>query len=115
MKVIIQTKFEDEEYDIDDGVVLWKADLVGDDGKDMTSDEVKELVRDALKDRRFKKQPVVKHNCVRVFYADEDEEKHHVDFPVYRKESEDGGRELAGSDGGSSQIPLELTSGSKTR
>ena len=43
--------------------------------------ETKERVREALKDKRFKRQPEIFTNCVRVFYAEEDEEKHHVDFP----------------------------------
>lgn len=102
MKTIIQTKFDNEEYDIDDGVVLWRADLRDKDGGDMTPAATKELARVALKDSRFKRQPQTKKNCVRVFYAEEDEEKHHVDFPIYRKwqdsEGEDSAirRQLAG-------------------
>jgi hypothetical protein len=102
MKTIIQTKFDDEEYDIDDGLVLWRADLTDKDGGDMTPAATRDLVRVALKDPRFKRQPQAKKNCVRVFYAEEDEEKHHVDFPVYRKwqdsEGEDSPirRQLAG-------------------
>lgn len=102
MKTIIQTKFSDEEYDIDDGLILFREDLIGNEGKDMAPAEAKELVRIALKDKRFKKQPITKMNCVRVFYAEDDKEKHHVDFPVYRKFEDDVGsdfvRELAGQD-----------------
>ncbi|TRZ49249.1 hypothetical protein D4S03_08580 [bacterium] len=101
MQTVIQTIFTDEEYDIDDGVVLWKHQLVKKDGAALTAAEAKEKVRGALKDPRFNRQPRICTNCVRVFYADTDEEKHHVDFPVYRKWEGDNGktqRELAGED-----------------
>ena len=52
---------------------------------ELTATEVKEKVREALKDQRFNRQPKIYSNCVRMFYADEDEEKHHVDFPIYRR------------------------------
>jgi hypothetical protein len=48
-----------------------------------------ERLFDALKDKRFNRQPKLFTNCVRVFYADTDEEKHHVDFPVYRRWTND--------------------------
>jgi len=98
MQTVIQTRFTDEEYDIDDGVVLWKHQLVDKEGMELTAMVMKEKVRDALKDDRFNRQPRLCTNCVRVFYAEEDEEKHHVDFPVYRKWEEANGdtvRELA--------------------
>ncbi len=85
MGTVIQTKFVDEEYDIDDGLVIARSQLRTNGGIDKTAAEVREAVRDALKDKRFDRQPKLYTNCVRVFYADEDEEKHHVDFPVYRK------------------------------
>ncbi|WP_024336407.1 cyclic GMP-AMP synthase DncV-like nucleotidyltransferase [Desulfotignum balticum] len=116
MRTIIQTKFSDEEYDIDDGLVLWRSDIEDEDGNDMTSSDAKELIREALKDSRFKQQPKTKTNCVRVFYADEDEEKHHVDFPVYRKwetaVSDDvtTHRELAGGDGWVESDPTRVNS-----
>lgn len=101
MQTVVQTKFTDEEYDIDDGVVLWKHQLVDKDGGELAAMTVKEKVRDSLKDDRFKRQPRLCTNCVRVFYAEEDVEKHHVDFPVYRKWEEQNGdtvRELASDD-----------------
>jgi len=116
MRTIIQTKFSDEEYDIDDGVVLWRSDLEDEDRNDMTSSDAKELVREALKDSRFKRQPKTHTNCVRVFYAEEDEEKHHVDFPVYRKWETSVGddvtthRELAGGDGWVASDPTRVNS-----
>lgn len=101
MQTVIQTRFTDEEYDIDDGVVLWKHQLLDKEGQELTAIVMKEKVRDALKDDRFNRQPRLCSNCVRVFYAEEDEEKHHVDFPVYRKWEDSNGdtvRELASED-----------------
>lgn len=89
MGTVIQTKFVDEEYDIDDGLVIVRSQLKNSHGNEMTSAEVREAVRDALKDSRFNRQPKLFTNCVRVFYADTDEEKHHLDFPVYRRWTND--------------------------
>jgi hypothetical protein len=111
MQTVIQTRFTDEEYDIDDGVVLWKHQLLNREGAELTAMAVKEKVRDALKDDRFTRQPRLCTNCVRVFYADEDEEKHHVDFPVYRKWEEENGdivRELASEDKWVKSDPTEV-------
>ena len=85
MGTVIQNKFADEEYDIDDGLVIPRSQLKNGDGSEMTALKVKEAVRDALKDDRFNRQPKIHTNCVRVFYAETDDEKHHVDFPVYRR------------------------------
>ncbi len=98
MGTVIQTKFKDEEYDIDDGLVISRSQLKNDDGDELTSDEVREIVRNTLKDKRFNRQPKLFMNCVRVYYADTDAEKHHVDFPVYRRFKNDDGdtiREVA--------------------
>lgn len=84
MKTIIQTRFAEDEYDIDDGLVLRKEDLIDSFNIELTAKEVKQLVQKILSDARFNRQPKIHKNCVRVFYADADEEKHHVDFPVYR-------------------------------
>lgn len=89
MGTVIQTKYLDEEYDIDDGLVIARSQLKTSAGGEMSSTEVREAVRDALKDKRFNRQPKLFTNCVRVFYADTDAEKHHVDFPVYRKWTND--------------------------
>ena len=102
MLTVIQTRFVYEEYDIDDGLVLWRHQLVDEKGIELTALQVKEMVRDALKDKRFNRQPEIHSNCVRVFYAEEDEERHHVDFPVYRRYLDAYGnkiRELAGENG----------------
>ena len=65
------------------------------------------MVRDALKDPNFAKQPEIHSNCVRVFYK----EGHHVDVPAYRvfdagtpKERQ----ELAGADGFGASDPTEI-------
>ena len=94
MGTVIQTKFSNEEYDIDDGLVIARSQLRKDGGGEMSSHEVRVAVRDALVDKRFSRQPKIFTNCVRVFYADEDEEKHHVDFPVYRKWVDDKNRTI---------------------
>lgn len=102
MGTVIQTRFVGEEYDIDDGLVLWREQLVDENGVELTAQQVKEKVRDALEDDRFNRQPKICRNCVRVFYGDEDKEKHHVDFPVYRRYFDVNGnkaRELAGENG----------------
>lgn len=113
MGTVIQTKFVDEEYDIDDGLVISRSQLQTSGGVDKTSAEVREAVRDALKDKRFNRQPKLYTNCVRVFYADEDEEKHHVDFPVYRKSVNNNGdsvRELASESDWVQSDPTQVNS-----
>jgi hypothetical protein len=102
MDTVIQTRFVAEEYDIDYGVVIRRSQLINDDGSEMSASEARELVRDALKDKRFNRQPKLMTNCVRVFYADEDEYAHHVDIPVYREYEDDCGNtvtDLAGETG----------------
>lgn len=111
MGTIIQTRFVDEEYDIDDGLVIPRDQLTNDDGTLMSSPQVREAVREALKDGRFNRQPKLFTNCVRVFYAEEDEEKHHVDFPVYRRWSDEDGnkfRELASADSWVGSNPTQI-------
>lgn len=108
---IVQTKFVYEEYDIDDGLVLWRDELVDEDGAELSSDEVRARVLEVLKDGRFVKQPKLVSNAVRVFYKEEDDERHHVDFPVYRK-YENGDRvvvrELAGEAGWIPSDPTQV-------
>jgi len=98
MQTIIQTRFADEEYDIDDGIVFEKDDLKNEKGEYFTTQYVREKIRKTLEDDRFCKQPRLCKNCVRVFYSEADKEKHHVDFPIYRKYEDENGdivRELA--------------------
>lgn len=111
VQTIIQTKFIYEEYDIDDGLVLWRDELVDADGRELTAEEVKRHVLEALKDERFAKQPNMAANAVRVYYKEKDEERHHIDFPVYRKFLDDDGnmvRELAGEFGWAVSDPTQV-------
>ncbi len=113
MRTIIQTRFDEEEYDIDDGLVLPKAELVDKEGKELSAKETKVKVRKALEDERFKDQPRLRPNCVRVFYAEKDAEKHHVDFPVYRRflnEDDEQERELASVDEWLASDPTQVNS-----
>lgn len=108
--LIIQTQFVEAEYDIDDGLVMWKDDLVDENGDELSAEDVRTKVCAALQDDRFAKQPEVHHNCVRVFYKESDEERHHVDFAVYRRffVGEELIRELAGADGWTRSDPTEV-------
>lgn len=111
MDTVIQTRFTDEEYDIDYGVVIRRSQLIDEDGSELSAQEVRELIRDELKDKRFNKQPKLMTNCVRVFYADDDDYAHHVDIPVYREFEDSSGEtitELAGQDGWSASNPTRV-------
>lgn len=108
--LIIQTQFAEDEYDIDDGLVMWKDDLVDEDGSELSAEEVRKRVCAALQDDRFAKPPEVHHNCVRVFYKTNDEERHHVDFAIYRKyfAGDELVRELAGAEGWTLSDPTQV-------
>lgn len=111
MDTVIQTRFVSEEYDIDYGVVIRRSQLVSDDGSEMTAAEVRELVRKALKFHGFNRQPKLMSNCVRVFYADEDDYAHHVDIPIYREFEDARGNtvtELAGDNGWTRSNPTRV-------
>lgn len=98
---------ENNAYDIDDGVWFHKDDLRKKDGTAYTARETQEMVRDALKDPSFNKQPELHNNCVRVFYA----EGHHVDVPCYRKldaNTDKERQELAGANGFTPSDPTEI-------
>ena len=98
---------EDNAYDIDDGVWFYAEDLKKKDGTALTAKETQEMVRDALKDPKFDKQPEIHNNCVRVFYA----EGHHVDVPAYRKLDADTNnerQELASATGFVASDPTEI-------
>jgi hypothetical protein len=95
MNTINQDK--DNDYDIDVGIIFEKDDLKGSQGADMTALEARKMVCEAMQDDKFKKQPKVLKNCVRVYY----EEGHHVDMPIYRQYEDESGdivQELASSD-----------------
>lgn len=68
------------DYDIDDGVLFLKDDLVTSQGNEMTPLQVRDMIADALQDDRFEKKPERLKNCVRVFYK----AGHHVDVPAFR-------------------------------
>lgn len=84
----------DNDYDIDDGVYFTQESLKDGDGNHMAPKTAREMVRDALKDDRFNKQPEVREACVRIYYN----EGYHVDMPVYRIRDTDGEYELASGD-----------------
>ncbi|MGE3476424.1 MAG: cyclic GMP-AMP synthase DncV-like nucleotidyltransferase [Rhodospirillaceae bacterium] len=79
MHTMVQDPSND--YDIDDGVYFTKEALKGPRGGDRAPADVKEMVRKALHDDKFKKPPEVRTNCVRVYY----DAGYHVDVPVYRR------------------------------
>ena len=54
---VIQTKYVDEEYDIDDGLVIPRRQLRKKGSLDLNSDEVRHSVFEALKDKRLSRQP----------------------------------------------------------
>ncbi len=86
---------DDNDYDIDDGVIFLKEDLKGKKGADMASLAARQMVCDALQDDRFNRDPEVRTNCVRVYY----DAGHHVDIPVYREDPAGSQNyELASSD-----------------
>jgi hypothetical protein len=94
-------------YDIDDGVWFYLEDLKKEDGTKFTSKETQEMVRDALEDSKFNKQPEIHHNCVRVFYA----AGYHVDVPAFRKFDADTDKErqeIAGTNGYVTSDPTEI-------
>jgi hypothetical protein len=105
----INTTVQEKEnaYDIDDGAWFHAEDLKKEDGIGFTAKETQEMVRDALNDPKFNKQPEIHNNCVRVFYA----EGHHVDVPAYRKFDADTDKErqeLASATGFSPSEPTEI-------
>jgi hypothetical protein len=79
MRTMVQDA--DKDYDIDDGVYFEKADLRDSNGNDMAPSDARAMVRDALQDGRFSRQPESRENCVRVFYN----EGYYIDLPVYRQ------------------------------
>ena len=107
IRTTVQEK--DRDYDIDDGVSFLAESLKGEilGIFDMSAREVQEMVRDALKDDKFNKQPEIIGNCVRVFYA----EGYHVDVPSFRvhnADTQDENQELAGEDGWRDSDPTEI-------
>lgn len=79
MKTMIQHPARD--YDIDDGIYFYKADLVKADVADRTAVEARQMVLDAVDDGSFKTKPEVRDKCVRIYY----DAGYHVDLPIYRR------------------------------
>lgn len=75
------TQHPEKDYDIDDGVYFEKSDLVGPRDGEMSANEAKWMVRDAVQHNSFNNPPQVRNNCVRIHY----EAGYHVDMPVYRR------------------------------
>ncbi|HVU08080.1 MAG TPA: hypothetical protein VHG89_06010 [Verrucomicrobiae bacterium] len=97
------------DYDIDDGISFYSETLKGAiiGFFDMSSDEVREMVCDALKDDKFSKQPEIFGNCVRVYYS----EGYHVDVPSFRvidADTSDEHQELAGKAGWKASDPTQI-------
>lgn len=78
MKTMVQDAEND--YDIDDGAYFNKDKLINGQGNEMSALSVRQMVRDAVDDGSFSKDPEVRQNCVRVYYKDGS----HVDVPAYR-------------------------------
>ena len=97
------TQDDNYDYDIDDGVVFVREDLVDEDNVEITARQAREMVRNALDDGSFDTPPKSKNNCVRVHYK----KGYHVDIPVYRSNS-DGSLELASTEWKYS-CPKEIT------
>jgi hypothetical protein len=84
MKTMVQSAVAD--IDIDDGVYFEAAQLVGTQGAAMSALQVRQMLANALADPSFNKQPEVRDNCARVFYAD----GYHIDVPGYRRKAPAG-------------------------
>jgi hypothetical protein len=79
MKTVVQQY--DNAYDIDNGAVFAYDSLLGPNKGPMSALDARKMVRDALQDDKFKTEPEVRPNCVRVYYND----GYWVDVPVYRE------------------------------
>lgn len=79
MQTMVQHPNND--YDIDDGALFWKEELKGPRDGEMSPQAAKQMVANALKDKAFSEDPVVKPNCIRIVY----QAGYHVDIPVYRQ------------------------------
>lgn len=86
MKTMVQSVVAD--IDIDDGVYFEATQLVGAQGAAMSALQVRQMLANALTDSsgNFNKQPEVRDNCVRIYYAD----GYHIDVPGYRRKAPAG-------------------------
>ena len=100
----------DNDYDIDDGAAFQFKKMLDDQGRELSHQKAKELVRDGILagGGNLPSPPKVLKNCVRIKYAG----GHHVDIPVYRILKDSFGNEtleLAGGDGWRESNPREIT------
>jgi hypothetical protein len=107
----IRTTIQEEggDYDIDDGITFHSETLKGAiiGFFHMDSDEVRQMVCDALRNDKFSKQPEIFGNCVRVYYS----EGYHVDVPSFRvidAGTSNERQELAGKHGWKVSDPTEI-------
>lgn len=87
---------KEDDYDIDRGIVI----DAGEAPKDPR--EPKKVLRDVLINRNLK-NPKIKIPCTTAQYYEAGDEKFHIDYPIYKKDSEDRyflaiGREFSGED-----------------
>lgn len=85
MQTVIQA--EENNYDIDVGVVFNKSNLPAPTTSDNNTTTVKNIVCSALikKSSAFRTPPEKRTNCIRVQYAN----GYHIDFAIYRREKDD--------------------------
>ncbi len=79
MDTIIQ--HPENDYDLDIGIQFNKVDLVGPKGGEYSAKEARDMVCEAVQDKRFNKAPEVRLKCVRIYYN----EGYHIDMPIYRE------------------------------
>lgn len=79
MDTIIQ--HPENDYDLDIGLLFKKIDLVDSNGVDYSAKNAREMVCEAVQDKRFNKAPEARLNCVRIYYN----EGYHIDMPIYRE------------------------------
>jgi len=88
MKTLIQE--DNNSYDIDDALIIDNDLLKDENGIELSPSEYKDLVLNAINDKRFRKEPQKLKNCVRVYYN----EGHHVDIACIRKRFTFSGNEI---------------------
>jgi hypothetical protein len=82
--MLTMVQHPENHYDIDDGVYFEKDKLKGSNDGEMSALDARKMVRDAVDDGGFAKDPETLPNCVRIYYA----AGYHVDMPVYRRRKE---------------------------
>lgn len=81
MKTMIQR--DNNDYDIDDGIVFSRNSLKLNNGIDLSPLNARKMVHDAITvfSWQFNRKPECLKNCIRVYYN----EGYHIDVPVYRE------------------------------